>query len=119
MIIGGAALQWQKGNLFITFYFRCHWCHKLGHKKSQCPNYYDRQGPAKPVRLVLVRREAGDNLEGSEGFISSSAESLHMPVTILRDTGAKQTLLRKSVMELLSSTFTGQFAVVQAVSGGY
>lgn len=42
-----------------------------------------------------------------------------MPITILRDTGAKQTLLRKGVVELPSSRFTGQFAEVLGVGGTY
>lgn len=66
---------------------RCHWCHRLGRKKSQCPNLNDRRGPAKPVGLVSVGRE-----------VSDSAEGLRVPVTILRDTGAKQTLLWKGVV---------------------
>lgn len=54
----------------------------MGCKKSQCPKLNDRRGPAKAVGLVSVGRE-----------VSDSAEGLRVPVTILRDTGAKQTLL--------------------------
>ncbi len=46
-------------------------------------------------------------------------ESLQVPVTILRDSCSKQTLLRKGVVELWSSTFTAEFVVVQGVGGGY
>lgn len=102
----------------------CHWCHKLGHKKSRCPNFNNRRGPAQPVGLVAEEKEVVDDLDGYEGFISKgavseSAESLYVPVTILRDSGAKRTLLRKGVVELPSSTFTGEFVVVRGVGGGY
>lgn len=48
-----------------------------------------------------------------------SSEGLPVPITILRDTGAKQTLIRKGVVDLPSSSFTGHSTAVLGVAGGY
>lgn len=117
-------VQMPNRNQVSSGEFRCFWCHKVGHKKSQCPSLASRRTVAKPVGLVSVEQKPEDELEGYEGFISQgslsdSRDGLSVPVTSLRDTGAKQTLLRKGVVELPHSSFTGQFTAVQGVSGDY
>ena len=101
---------------------RCFRCNKLGHKKSQCNSQGTRSGGF--VALVSTEPDLTGELQGYEGFVSKGAvsesqEESPVPITILRDTGATQTLLQKGVLKLGNSTFTGRFTVVRGIGSGY
>ena len=103
----------------------CFRCNKKGHKKNQCPGLRSRfESSGRPVALVSSGSGITSDLEGYEGFTSEgtvavSQEGLQVPVTILRDTGAVQTLLSKGVVDLPPASFTGRYVLVHGLGGGY
>ena len=54
----------------------------------------------------------------SEGFISLESSSSQVPIKILRDTGAAQSLLLEGVLLLDLSTSTGESVIAQGIEGG-
>ena len=54
----------------------------------------------------------------SEGFVSLEGCSSQVPIKILRDTGATQSLLLKGVLSLSVSTSTGESVIAQGVEAG-
>ena len=54
----------------------------------------------------------------SEGFVSLERSSSQIPIKILRDTGATQSLLLEGVLPLSVSTSTGERVIAQGIEGG-
>ena len=54
----------------------------------------------------------------SEGFVSLQSCSSQVPIKILRDTGATQSLLLEGVLALGVSTSTGESVIAQGIGGG-
>ena len=54
----------------------------------------------------------------SEGFVSLESSSSQVPIKILRDTGATQSLLLEGVLPLSVSTSTGESVIAQGIEGG-
>ena len=54
----------------------------------------------------------------SEGFISLASSSSQVPIKILRDGGATQSLLLEGVLSLGVSTSTGESVIAQGIEGG-
>ena len=55
----------------------------------------------------------------SEGFVSLKSNSSQVPIKILRDTGATQSLLLEGVLPLSVRTSTGESVIAQGIEGGY
>ena len=93
----------------------------MGQKKNQCPGLRSRfESSDRPVALVSSGSTITSDLEGYEGFTSEGTVAMsQVPVTILRDTGAVQTLLCKGVVDLPPASFTGRYVLVHGVGGGY
>ena len=54
----------------------------------------------------------------SEGFVSLESSSSQVPIKILRNTGATQSLLIESVLPLSVGTYTGESVIAQGTEGG-
>ena len=54
----------------------------------------------------------------SEGFVSLESSSSQVPIKILRDTGATQSLLLEVVLPLGVSTSTDESVIAQSIEGG-
>ena len=54
----------------------------------------------------------------SKGFVSLERSSSQVPIKILRDTGATQSLLLEGVLSLSVSTSTGESDIAQGNEGG-
>ena len=54
----------------------------------------------------------------SQGFVSINDSSTDIPIQILRDTGASQTILLEGVLPLSEKTFTGKSLLLQGVECG-
>ena len=55
----------------------------------------------------------------SEGFVSLKSSSSQVPIKILKDTGATQSLLLEGVLPLSVSTSTGESVIAQGIGGGW
>ena len=54
----------------------------------------------------------------SEGFLSLESSSSQVPIKILRDTGATQSLLLEGVLSVSVITSTGVSVIAQGIEGG-
>ena len=54
----------------------------------------------------------------SEGFVSLESSSSQVPIKILRDTGATQSLLLEGVLSLNVSPSTDESVIAQGIEGG-
>ena len=54
----------------------------------------------------------------SEGFVSLESSSSPVPIKILRDTGATQSLLLEGVLPMGVSSSTGESVIAQGIEGG-
>ena len=61
----------------------------------------------------IIREE----FKPSEGFVSLKSSSSQVPIKILRDTGATQSLLLEGVVPLGLSTSTGESVIAQGIEG--
>lgn len=111
----------------------CHYCKKPGHIKPRCPAL-QRGRENRSVALVL---EGGcrtvdvcdDSKLGaessvyksfiSEGFVSIAEGELEVPVTLLRDTGAAQSLILKDVIDLPPCTAEETSVLIEGAGGEY
>ena len=108
----------------------CHYCKKPGHVMSDCwllkkrrekeatPNAFVssksnwRSNPNRAAPSIgldkseIIREEFKPFV--SEGFVSLESSSCQVPIQILRDTGATQSLLLEGVLPLSVSTSTGE-----------
>ena len=55
----------------------------------------------------------------SKGFVSLESSSSQVPIKILSDTGATQSLLLEGVLPLGVSTSTGESVIAQGIEGGF
>ena len=121
----------------------CNYCKKKGHVIGECWKF-KRKNELKPQACASVRndKKALDSIcsdtpdiQGSksssvdfmedhykpflsQGFVSLSDSSEALPVQILRDTGAVQTLLLEGLLPLSEHTFTGRSVLLQGVELG-
>ena len=118
----------------------CHYCKKPGHVMSDCWLLKKRrEKEAMPNAFVSSksnwhsnpnRAESSIGLDKSEiireefkpfvseGFVSLESSSSQVPIKILRDTGATQSLLLEGVLPLSVSTSTGESVIAQGIEGG-
>ncbi|XDV19608.1 hypothetical protein PO909_025053 [Leuciscus waleckii] len=121
----------------------CFYCKKPGHKISECFVLNKKAKSTKPVGLTTAcqlplltgdecferRSPKWENMESSDGstdytpFLTTGVVSLSgqdggVPVRILRDTGAAQSLLLKGVLLLSDQTDTGAQVLVRGVEMG-
>ena len=118
----------------------CHYCKKPGHVMSDCwllkkrrekeatPNAFVssksnwRSNPNRAESSIgldkseIIREEFKPFV--SEGFVSLESSSSQVPINILRDTGATQSLLLEGVLPLSVSTSTGESVIAQGIEGG-
>ena len=103
----------------------CYYCRRKGHIMSECWEYAKKK--TKPVALVTVpKKESRGMLRSGEstkpfiskGFISVSKGEKPVPICILRDTGATQSLLVDHVLPLSDKTATGSQVLIQGVELG-
>ena len=117
----------------------CHYCKKSGHIMSDCWLLKKKkQNDATPNAFVSSKsnwRSIPDSSESSicpnkseireefkpfvsDGFVSLDENSNQVPIKILRDTGATQSLLLEGVLPLGESTSTGESVLAQGIEGG-
>ena len=115
----------------------CHYCQKPGHvmsdlkkrrEKEATPNAFVssksnwRSNPNRAESSIgldkseIIREEFKPFV--SEGFVSLESSSSQVPIKILRDTGATQSLLLEGVLPLSVSTSTGESVIAQGIEGG-
>lgn len=108
----------------------CHYCKKRGHIKAECwklQSELGRESGSKPVGLVSLGSvsEVRDNdgtLDRFQGFISEGSVVVNgkqSPVVVLRDTGASQSLLVDSVVDLDDATSCNAYVLIQGVGGKF
>ncbi|XP_051888858.1 uncharacterized protein LOC127579869 isoform X2 [Pristis pectinata] len=119
----------------------CYYCRKPGHVISNCALLKKKKeaGPNACFQAIKNQKGLGDAVkdqslqEGkaekleevrkefrsyvSEGFVSLNDESPQVPVKILRDTGASQSLLLDSVLNFGEESDTGEVNLVRGVTG--
>ena len=123
----------------------CHYCKIPGHVMSNCRRKMSDESKAspdvkpegfvssvKPVDRTPVVEEITDHFdpkfdvrEEYKPFVSVGSVSLvdsistSVPVKILRDTGATQTLMSKHTLPFGTSSATGKSIVIQGIDGGF
>ncbi|KAL2086009.1 hypothetical protein ACEWY4_019329 [Coilia grayii] len=114
----------------------CHYCRKPGHIKSWCPVLEKKASyksdPYRPIAVVQSTHELVSDGEPSgnvsvdlyEGFksvgtLSLSFEEQGAPVSILRDTGAAQSVLLQGVVELPESASLKTSALLKGLGGEF
>ena len=125
----------------------CYYCRQEGHVKTQCPKLkekdksqpnglvrtasacmqnhivhdFDYTKQSDEVRDVVDHHDEVDERYKdfvSRGVVKFSVDD-ELPVMILRDTGATQTLLVADELSLGTKNFTGKNVLIQDVNGGY
>ncbi|KAJ8342046.1 hypothetical protein SKAU_G00319740 [Synaphobranchus kaupii] len=111
----------------------CHGCRRPGHVQSQCPQRSQLESRAKVVALVasLTKRDEGIGCSGPRegpsvsyqpfttvGTVSVASGGEEVSITILRDTGAAQSLLLEGVIELPRDGFS-RSALIKGLGGQY
>ena len=118
----------------------CHYCKKPGHVMSDSwllekrrekeattnafvsskSNWHSNSNRAESSigldKSEIIREEVKPFV--SEGFVSLESSSSSVPIKILRDTGATQSLLLEGVLPLSVSTSTGESVIAQGIEGG-
>ena len=140
--VAGSASQSEVGGKrpVRSFSRVCHYCKKSGHMMSDCwslkkkresrlfpnalvsskscDNSVTEHIDSKSGRHDLIRDEFKPFV--SEGFVSLSGEEANsIPIKILRDTGATQSLFLEGVLPLNLSTSTGEQVIAQGIEGGF
>ena len=123
----GSSPQQQKSGLGPCFY-----CKKDGHRMSECLKLKKK----KEKEGLGATREVSDALASvqlksvpcvvdehykpfmSTGFVSLTASSERVPVRILRDTGASQSLLCADALHFSDESFVNSEVLVKGVEGG-
>ncbi|XP_076030460.1 uncharacterized protein LOC143018764 [Oratosquilla oratoria] len=124
----------------------CSYCKQVGHHISNCrkrltPTFSNKTPtlvsniksddskssiqdklPKKPVLSSNVEPPSSDHDPCfkpfvSSGTISHSSSSQQYPISILRDTGAKQSLILNSVLQNLGESYTGYDILIEGVGG--
>ena len=114
----------------------CHHCKKPGHVMSDCWLLQKRREKEATLfvsskwRSNFNRTETSIGFDKSEifreeykpfvseGFVYLESSYSQVPIKILRDTGATQSLLLEGVFPLGVSTSTGESVIVQGIEGG-
>ncbi|CAI5657377.1 unnamed protein product [Oreochromis niloticus] len=114
---------------------KCFYCHEIGHLVAACPSLQRKEQAhtvRKPKSVGFVRSTSAstspdnevrsDSLDDSyrpfvsEGFVSlNGKEEDRVPITILRDTGAAQTLILRGILPFSDFSFCGSDALVWGV----
>lgn len=114
----------------------CFYCKKPGHTVNQCFVLNKKTKTPKAVNLVQTRRlpdvqsppnptpETEDGLGVyapflMNGFVSLSEQSPMVPVTILRDSGALQSVLLEGVLPLSDETSVYSSALIRGIGISY
>ena len=117
---------------------QCSYCKKPGHVLSQCvklKNKNEFTNPKHPVGLISDKNISVPEeqeilpcsnkiMDNYKPYLSQGSVSIDdnltnsSPITILRDTGASQTLLLEGVLPLSDKTFTGKYVLLQVVQLG-
>ncbi|KAL2099462.1 hypothetical protein ACEWY4_005942 [Coilia grayii] len=133
--------RFQRGNVNVSRPFPqskeviCHYCKKAGHIKSSCPGLGRKSSfhQGKPVSLVKVDGNVVSTVtpQGHDGapdifgsFVSVGSLSVtpggeEFPVTILRDTGAAQSVVNEGVLELPLSTSVNRSVLLKGLGGEF
>ncbi|CAI5691564.1 unnamed protein product [Oreochromis niloticus] len=104
----------------------CYYCHEQGHLIAACPVLKRKEQIRKgkspsPINLLQTKPHAledvtviqSDKVDEefkpfvSKGFVSLMGEEKRVPVSILRDTGAKQSLIREGVLPFSAQSYCG------------
>ena len=108
----------------------CHYCKKPGYVMSDCwstpnafvsskSNWCSNSNRTESCigldKSEIVREEFKPFV--SDGFVSLVSSSSQVPIKILRDTGATQSLLLEGVLPLSVSTSTIESVIVQGIQG--
>ncbi|CAI5637598.1 unnamed protein product [Oreochromis niloticus] len=114
---------------------KCFYCHEIGHLVAACPSLQRKEQAhtvRKPKSVGFVRSMSAstspdnevrsESLDDSyrpfvsEGFVSlNGKEEDRVPITILRDTGAAQTLILRGILPFSDFSFCGSDALVWGV----
>ncbi len=114
----------------------CHYCRKPGHIKSSCLSLKRKNEEGKIVGLISAHTQISSGgvtshnrpscqvAKGFEGFVSKGAVSgapygEMVPISILRDTGASQSLMVQGVIDLPPVPYLKAFTPVKGVGGGF
>lgn len=109
----------------------CHYCKKPGHINSSCMVLKGKEGKSVallatrssiiPVNSLLTQRQPP---KAFKGFVSEGGVAIRMggevsPISILRDTGATQSLMVQGVIDLPPTTEVNVSTPVKGVGGGF
>ena len=110
----------------------CNYCKRRGHIMAECWELKQRKTRANPMSMIctksqnpapvrqIVKRTKDEEKNPfiSEGYVSLN-EGVHaVPIWILRDTGATQSLLVEGILPLSEATATGTHVLIQGVELG-
>ncbi len=105
----------------------CFYCHKTGHVIADCLALKRKQqtNPPKSVGFVktvdMIENENHDKIDVGyqpflmEGLISADAQSTNQVKSMLRDTGAMQTIMAKDAFLFSDETFCGSYVLVRGI----
>ncbi len=120
--------SWRKPELKRTGDKRvCFYCLDPGHLISECRSWKQKNSSMKAKSVAFVKSsEDNDRLDSTSvyqpflmsGFVSLSADSEVRPITILRDTGAAQSIILDSVLPFSAVTYTGSDVLVHGIELG-
>ena len=105
----------------------CFYCHEIGHLIAACPTLKRKEQSTKttkspsPVGLIHTKSTSihpkpsvgCDEIDEdfrpfvTQGSVSLVGEADGVPITILRDTGAKQTIIREGVLPFSADSYSG------------
>ncbi len=121
----------------------CNYCKQIGHVKSECPVLAKKHQQGKQAQghgcasvfskpsttvdskdshEVKVKSDRKVDKANYDPFISKGEVSVGnevKPITILRDTGALQTLIVEGIVPLSDETYTGTSVLMQGIECGY
>lgn len=105
----------------------CFYCLDPGHLISECRSWKQKNSSRKAKSVAFVNpSEVSESMSAASlyqpflisGFVSLSAESELRPITILRDTGAAQSIILESVLPFSAATYTGSDILVCGIELG-
>ena len=110
----------------------CLYCKRKGHIIAECWDLQKKKTRANPVSVICTKSQSPAPIrqiveptkdEEKNPFISESYVSLNegghaVPIRILRDTGATQSLLVEGILPLSGATATGTHVLIQWVELG-
>ena len=118
----------------------CAYCKKRGHLISDCWHLQKKNKLQTPNALVTISSTTDDTLSNctphiqttkpndkcnsylpftSKGFVSLCDDSTLYPITILRDTGASQSLLLEGILPISNRSSTNTSVLIQGIEGGF